>query len=109
MAERRAPTRPARLSRESRALWRSIVADFALETHHLSILERACEALDRMREAQAAIAKDGAYVTDRYGSPKAHPALAVERDSRIAHLRAIRELGLDLEAPATSRSPTRWQ
>ncbi len=68
----------------------------------------ALEAFDRMREAQDAIRKDGAYVDGRFGM-KAHPALGIERDSRTAFLRAQRELGLDLEAPATSRPPTRWR
>jgi hypothetical protein len=53
-----------------------------------------------MREAQAAIAADGAYVTGRFG-PKAHPGIAVERDSRLAMLRAFRELGLDVEIPSS--------
>ena len=104
----RAPQPPRHLSREARAFWRSLVADFELEPHHLAILERACEALDRMRQAQVAIAEDGAYVDGRFGK-KAHPALAVERDSRTAHLRALRELGLDLETPANPRPPTRWR
>lgn len=89
-------------------MWNAIVAEYGLEAHHRAILAAACEALDRMREAQAAIAASGAYVEGRFG-PKAHPAIAVERDSRAAMLRALRELGLDLEAPATSRPPTRWR
>lgn len=102
------PRAPRHLSREARALWQDVVKEFDLERHHLAVLERACESLDRLRQAQAEIAADGITVTDRYGSPKAHPAIAIERDSRIAFLRAVRELGLDLEAPA-SRPPSRWQ
>lgn len=105
--ERRIPPAPRHLSTEAKALWRSIVREFELETHHLSVLERACESLDRLRQAQAAVATDGAYVVGRFG-PKSHPALAIERDSRLAFLRCVRELGLDLEAPA-SRLPTRWR
>lgn len=107
LPERRPPTAPRHLSESSRAFWRSVVAEFELETHHLAILQAACEARDRMDEARAAIDTDGAYITGRFGM-KAHPALAVERDSRTAMLRALRELGLDLEAPA-SRPPTRWR
>lgn len=107
VVERR-PTAPGRLSPASRAFWRSIVAGYDLESHHLAILEAACDARDRMDQARTAIETDGAYISGRFGM-KAHPALAVERDSRTAMLRALRELGLDLEAPAVSRSPTRWR
>lgn len=106
--ERRPPQPPKHLGAAGRALWRSIVAEYELEPHHLAVLEAACQARDRMDEAHAAIERDGAYLPGRFGT-KAHPALAVERDSRIAMLRCLRELGLDLEAPATSRPPTRWR
>lgn len=105
---RRIPNAPSHLTDKARAFWRSVLADYELEVHHLRILQAACEAMDRMDEARDAIAKDGAYVEGRFG-PKAHPAIAVERDSRISMVRCLRELGLDLEVPATSRPPTRWR
>ncbi len=85
-----------------------MVAEYVLEAHHLALLERACEALGRLVEARDAIARDGAYVEGRFGV-RAHPALAVEAQSRIAFARIVRELGLDLVAPAASRPPTRWR
>lgn len=94
---------PAHLSAEARTIWRSVLVDYELERRHEAVLLIALEAFDRMREAQAAIAADGAYVDGRFGK-KAHPALAVERDSRIAFLRAQRELGLDLTAPPETRT-----
>jgi phage terminase small subunit len=52
-----APQRqPRHLSAESKALWRSVVREYELEPRHESVLTIACEALDRLREAQAAIA-----------------------------------------------------
>lgn len=96
----RDPAPPKHLKAESRRLWRRVVAAFHLEPHHETVLSTACEALDRLREAQAAIDRDGAYVEGRFGL-KAHPAIAVERDSRLAMLRALRELGLDVEVPSS--------
>ena len=63
----------------------------------LALLCTAAECLDRMRQAQAAIAKDGAVVVDRYGSPKVHPAAALEKDARTGFLAALRALNLDIE------------
>lgn len=105
---KRPPAAPGHLSPEAKAIWRSVQADYELEPRHGAILTVALEAFDRMREAQAAVRKDGAYTEGRFGL-KAHPGLAIERDSRLAFLRASRELGLDLEAPPTSRPPTRWR
>jgi phage terminase small subunit len=102
------PPAPRHLTVSSRRLWASVVRDYALEDRHLAILAAALEARDRMIEARAAIERDGAYTVGKFG-PKAHPGIGVERDSRTAMLRAFRELGLDLEAPATSRPPTRWR
>lgn len=104
MTEHAAPTH---LSPESRRLWRQTVRVYALEPRHETTLMLALESLDRMREAQAAVRAGGAYVEGRFGM-KSHPGLAVERDSRLAFMRAIRELGLDLEVPS-SRPPSPWR
>jgi len=64
----------------------------------LALLCAACEALDRQREAQAAIAEHGVMVKDRYGTLKSNPAIAVERDSRNGMLAALRQLNLDAGA-----------
>ena len=98
---------PTHLSDESAAWWAEVPEAFELEAHHFAILERACEAMDRLRQAQDAIGRDGITVEGRFG-PKAHPAISIERDSRTAFLRAVRELGLDMPAP-DSRPPSRWQ
>jgi P27 family predicted phage terminase small subunit len=91
---RATPAAPSHLSPTRKRLWKSVLAMYDLEAHELELLRLACEALDRGDEARQAIAKDGAYLTDRYGGMKAHPATAIERDARIGAARLFRELGL---------------
>jgi P27 family predicted phage terminase small subunit len=88
-----------------RAWWRSVVKSWSLDEHHEKLLTMACEAADRATEARETIAKHGAYHVDRFGSPKSHPAIAVERDSRLAFARLLRELGLEADGPGDSRPP----
>jgi phage terminase small subunit len=90
---------PSHLSPRCKTLYRELAADYHLadEPHALETLRLALESLDRAEQARAQIAKDGAYPTDRWGQVKAHPALAVERDSTIRVARLFRELSLDAE------------
>ena len=63
--------------------WDRLVADYGIEDSGGELLlETALTALDRMQAAQAAIAKDGATVEDRWHQVKPHPLLTVERDAR---------------------------
>lgn len=92
-------TAPSHLTPSSKSLFRRIASDYQLdrEPAALETLRLACEALDRCAEARQVIEAEGALTADRFGAPKAHPAVAIERDSRIAALRAFRELSLDGE------------
>ncbi len=87
---------------------RGVHAEFTLEPHHHRILVKTAEAWDRSEEAREILAKDGLTVVDRYGTPKAHPCVAIERDSRTAFFRGLRELALDIdtspEAPRAART-----
>ena len=42
---------------------------------------------------------------DRFGKPKTHPALAVEKDNKIIFARLMRELNLDIEPPGNTGRP----
>lgn len=96
---------PAHLEPATAAWWESVVADFELEPHHVRMLTLAAESWDRCQQAREEIAKHGLTFTDRLGTPRSRPECAIERDSRIAFARLIRELNLDIEAPEGSRPP----
>ena len=104
-------TAPKHLKDSGRAFWKSIIAEYQIEdAAGQSLLARACECLDRLRQAQADIERDGATVLDRYGSPKAHPATGIEKDSRNGFFAALRQLQLDIEPlkDATGRPPENY-
>jgi phage terminase small subunit len=88
---------PEHLSARSRELWARIVRDYDLDVHHLELLRLALEALDRCEQARQALADEGMLTTNRYGVRVAHPAVAIERDSRLAAARLFRELDLEGE------------
>jgi len=91
------------------ALEAAILADFALEPHELAILRLAAHAADRAAEARACVAAEGLTVSGRFGV-KAHPALAIARDSEAAMLRCLRALNLQAGDPrleAAMRAATR--
>jgi P27 family predicted phage terminase small subunit len=101
---RRGPNPPEHLSERCRDWWRSVVDEYDLEQHHLHLLRLGAEAIDRAEEARVILAAEGIVV--RSGDTvKAHPAVAIERDARLAAARLIRELDLDVEAPAERSRP----
>ncbi len=98
------PEPPKHLSPAMRRFFSEIVRSWDLETHHLRLLSLLCEAFDRCEQARVQIEKEGLTVPGRFG-PRTHPACAIERDSRLAAARLLRELDLDQEMPAERRPP----
>ncbi|MEQ1955969.1 P27 family phage terminase small subunit [Mesorhizobium yinganensis] len=99
------PSAPSHLAPATRKWFDSIVSDFDLESWHLRVLIAAAEAWDRKEEARKAIAEFGLTFKDDKGGVKARPEVSIERDARIAFMRAVRELDLDTEPPAEGRRP----
>ena len=71
------PPPPAHLGEPERAIWRHVFEDFS-------------------GTSRLAFERNGATVDGRDGQLRAHPLLAVERDSRAAWLQAVKLLGLEL-------------
>lgn len=85
---------PAHLNRQTAAWWRAVVREYHVEEHHRRLLTAAAESWDRMTEAREALAEHGTVYVDRFGAPRARPEVAIERDSRLAFARLLRELDL---------------
>ena len=99
------PKPPAHLSAGAKKWFAEVVRDFQLETHHVKLLQAAAECWDRLQEARRLLKKDGAVCRDRFGQLRAHPSVQIERDSRLAFARLIRELRLDDEVLPDIRPP----
>jgi len=99
-------TRPPRhLSDESRAWFAAVTKEFDLESHHIKLLQSACESWDRMTQARDLLKVEGITFIDRHGHIRPHPAVNIERDSRALFARLVRELGLDVVEPDEVRPP----
>ena len=92
------PKAPRALSPEAQRWWRRLQGEYALSDEAaLLLLETALTAFDRMRQAQAAIAKDGVTVRDKWEQLKINPAVNAERDARSGMLQSLKALCLDIE------------
>lgn len=96
---------PKHLKPETRQWWESVVKDWDLEEHHVRLLTLAGESWDRCQQARVVLDEKGLTFSDFRGQPKARPEVAIERDSRIAFARLIREIGLDVQDADDSRPP----
>jgi phage terminase small subunit len=99
------PKPPGHLQPATKAWWTQLVEEYDLQSHHLRLLSLAGECWDRCQQAREAIDEHGLVFLDKAGQPRARPEVAVERDSRIAFARLLRELNLDSEPPPDVRVP----
>jgi len=97
------PPPPGHLSEAMQTWWRQVMADYALDAHHLRLLECACDSWDTMTRAREEVRAEGLTVPGPGGSRRRHPAVTIENDSRIAFARLLRELDLDCEPPPPER------
>jgi phage terminase small subunit len=101
---------PKHLKPATRAWFDQICQEYELESQHLRILQIAAEAWDTYETARDAIAQNGmTFVNLKHGDVKPRPEVAIMQNSRIAFLRALRELNLDVAPPDAPRpSPLRY-
>jgi len=105
MSEETLPDPPSHLSESAADLWRTVLEGYALAEHDLRTLELACTAWDRCTAARREIDTEGATTLDRFNQRRVHPAVQIEKDSRDAFLRAMRELCLDVDPPGEPGRP----
>lgn len=99
------PRTPNHLSKAAKTWFTSVVKAYELDETHLEILRMAAELRDRAENARQLVETDGAILTDRFGQQREHPAAKLERDSKIAFARMMRELGLSHEDAEPDRPP----
>jgi phage terminase small subunit len=91
------PRPPAGYTPEARKLWRDVLEGWSIDPAAMVLLDGACTALMRVRQAQAMLATAGIVSTDRFGQVKAHPAVIVEQNAKQTLLQSLKALNLDLE------------
>jgi phage terminase small subunit len=96
-------TAPKHLKAATRRWFAEIAREYRLEPHHTRLLTLAGEAWDRCEAAREVIDSQGVTYTDRFGAPRARPEVAIERDSRTAFSRLVRDLDLDFDPPSQAR------
>jgi len=95
---------PLGLSAAARAWWLATVEKYELAPHHVRTLSEAASAWDRCQQARGLVNQHGLVVQDLSGQLRPHPAAAIEHDSRMAYLRAMRHLDLET-APLRKSHP----
>jgi hypothetical protein len=106
MADR--PRTPAGLQAPGKRLWKSIVDEFELDEHELSVLVETVRTVDVLDLLDARIRRDGPVVCSPQGD-KANPALIEARQQRIALARLLAVLRLPVGDEAEQTAGARPQ
>ncbi len=88
---------PQYLSEASRELWDYFVSNYEFERHQLETLKDALRAKDRAWQAKIQLDQDGLTIADRFGKPKKHPAVDIEKEYIKLASNLFLSLGLDYE------------
>jgi P27 family predicted phage terminase small subunit len=96
---------PKHLKPVTRAWFDQICREYELESQHLRILQMAAESWDCYESARDDINKHGSTIKNKFGDVKPLPAVALMQNSRLAFLRCVRELNLDIAPPSDGPRP----
>lgn len=96
---------PKHLNTETAKWWEGVTTEFELEPYLVRLLTLAAEAWDRCQQARGILAKNGLTYSDRFSQPVSRPEVVIERDSRTAFARLLRELDLDTGIPREASRP----
>jgi len=100
---------PDELKAAGRAFWLKATEENDLDSaHDKERLLMAAKTLDEIAAVERQVQADGMFVKNRYGATIEHVGMKSIRDLRTLFVRIVREMGLDLEAPADSRPPRRY-
>jgi hypothetical protein len=83
---------PKHLSRKAREWVKEVLEGWEPAPEDVSVAILGGEALDAGEKARKFLAVHGSTFLDRFNHPRTRPEVAIERDSRTAHLRAARQL-----------------
>ncbi len=100
---------PEHLSKDAQEFWRWATDEYRLTQDDLKVLLMACEAMDRCRQARKRLAKQGLTYTDRFGQPRSRPEVAIERDSRLAFSKLVKQLSLGKKLGRAMTSDNPWK
>jgi hypothetical protein len=97
------PRAPSGVGPAGRRLWHSMLGDFELAEHEVSLLRQAVRVADVCEQLQGVVAEEGPLTTTRLGEVKTHPAVVELRQQRLVLARLIVALRVPLgdqeEAP----------
>jgi phage terminase small subunit len=97
---------PKHLKAATREWFDQISREYELESQHVRILQLAAEAWDMYEQARQSIAENGTvFVNKKHGDIKPRPEVAIAQNSRLAFLRCMRELNLDVAPPSDGPRP----
>jgi len=106
--QHKAPRAPLHLSKKTREWWQRIVEAYEFQDFELRLLTAAGESWDRKEAARGVIEKEGLTYLDRFSQPVTRPEVGIERDSRLAFLRCMRQLALSEEPPEDRPKPLKF-